>query len=111
MRSAVAGKTTTPSKGYVLLTFRVYPERAQWVSECAELGTASCGDSIEEALANIKDATVLYLNTIEGNGSREKVFRQRGIKVVAGEPPGAAEVRGRARPNELLTAYVHPIAA
>ncbi len=100
-----------PEKGYVVLTFRLYPEGPQWVSECVELGTASCGDTIEEALANIQDATVLYFNTIEENGSRGRVFRDRGVRVMRGEPPPLAEVRGRARPNELLTPYVHAIAA
>ncbi len=104
-------KVEAPPKGYILLTFRVYPEGHQWVSECIELGTTSCGDTIEEALANIKDATVLYLSTIDSNSSRDRIFRDRGIEIVHGEAPQLAEVRGRARPNELLSPYVHVVAA
>jgi predicted RNase H-like HicB family nuclease len=31
------------------------------VAECHEVGTASQGDTIEEALANLREATDLYL--------------------------------------------------
>lgn len=31
------------------------------MAECPEVGTASQGDSIEEALANLREATELYL--------------------------------------------------
>ncbi len=32
-----------------------------YVAECPEVGTVSQGDSIEEALANLREATELYL--------------------------------------------------
>jgi predicted RNase H-like HicB family nuclease len=31
------------------------------VAECPEVGTTSQGDTIEEALANLREATTLYL--------------------------------------------------
>jgi len=36
-------------------------ERALYVAECPELGTVSQGATIEEAVANLKEATELYL--------------------------------------------------
>lgn len=39
----------------------VYQEDELYVAECPEVGTASQGDTIEEALANLKEATELYL--------------------------------------------------
>ncbi|WP_198139214.1 type II toxin-antitoxin system HicB family antitoxin [Crocosphaera chwakensis] len=39
----------------------IYWEEDVYVAECPEVGTASQGDSIEEALANLKEATELYL--------------------------------------------------
>lgn len=39
----------------------IYWEEDVYVAECPELGTASQGDSIEEALTNLKEATELYL--------------------------------------------------
>ncbi|MGQ9584342.1 MAG: type II toxin-antitoxin system HicB family antitoxin [Anaerolineae bacterium] len=32
-----------------------------WVAECPEVGTASQGYTVEEAIANLKEATELYL--------------------------------------------------
>ena len=39
----------------------VYKEDELYVAECPEIGTASHGDTIEEAVANLKEATELYL--------------------------------------------------
>jgi predicted RNase H-like HicB family nuclease len=39
----------------------VYEEDDVYVAECPEVGTSSYGDTIEEALANLKEATELYL--------------------------------------------------
>ena len=40
----------------------VLHQEAEWfVAECPELGTASQGRTLEEALANLREATELYL--------------------------------------------------
>lgn len=39
----------------------IHKEDDLYVAECPELGTVSQGRSIEEALANLKEATELYL--------------------------------------------------
>lgn len=39
----------------------LYKEDDLFVAECPEVGTASQGYTIEEALANLKEATELYL--------------------------------------------------
>ena len=36
-------------------------EEDMYVATCSEIGTVSQGDTIEEALANLKEATELYL--------------------------------------------------
>ena len=55
---ALASMTTaTPQR----LTAILYREDEVYVAECPEVGTASQGDSIEEALANLREATELYL--------------------------------------------------
>jgi predicted RNase H-like HicB family nuclease len=38
-----------------------YWEEDVYVAECPEVGTASQGDTFEEALANLQEATELYL--------------------------------------------------
>ncbi len=39
----------------------VYKEGDIYVAECPEVGTASQGKSIEEAISNLREATELYL--------------------------------------------------
>ncbi|AFZ13925.1 Uncharacterized protein family UPF0150 [Crinalium epipsammum PCC 9333] len=39
----------------------VYWEDDVYVAQCPEMGTASQGDTVEEAIANLKEATELYL--------------------------------------------------
>jgi predicted RNase H-like HicB family nuclease len=39
----------------------LHKEENLYVAECPEIGTASQGPTIEEALANLKEATELYL--------------------------------------------------
>ncbi|MGC9503024.1 type II toxin-antitoxin system HicB family antitoxin [Baaleninema sp.] len=43
------------------LTALIYKEDDMYVAECPEVGTADRGETIEEALANLKEATRLYL--------------------------------------------------
>lgn len=47
------------------LTAVIYPDdQTDWlVAECPELGVASQGKTEEEALANLKEATELYLES------------------------------------------------
>ncbi|MBW4653777.1 MAG: type II toxin-antitoxin system HicB family antitoxin [Kaiparowitsia implicata GSE-PSE-MK54-09C] len=39
----------------------LYWEEDVYVAECPEVGTASQGNTVEEALANLQEATELYL--------------------------------------------------
>ncbi len=39
----------------------VYLEDEVYVAECPEVGTASQGETIEEVISNLKEATELYL--------------------------------------------------
>ena len=43
------------------LTAVLHKEEDMYVAECPEVGTVSQGHSVEEALANLKEATELYL--------------------------------------------------
>ena len=43
------------------LTAVLHKEDDMYVTECPEVGTVSQGYSLEEALANLKEATELYL--------------------------------------------------
>lgn len=43
------------------LTAVLHKEEDLYVAECPEVGTVSQGASVEEAIANLKEATELYL--------------------------------------------------
>ncbi len=43
------------------LTAVIHKEEDMYVAECPEVGTASQGKTIEEAVKNLKEATELYL--------------------------------------------------
>ena len=43
------------------LTAVVHQEGNLYVAECPEIGTVSQGTTVEEAVANLKEATELYL--------------------------------------------------
>ncbi|MCL0036126.1 type II toxin-antitoxin system HicB family antitoxin [Dehalococcoidia bacterium] len=44
-----------------IFTAIIHREENLYVAQCPEVGTVSQGDTIEEALANLKEATELYL--------------------------------------------------
>jgi predicted RNase H-like HicB family nuclease len=71
---------------YVILTFVVEQEGEYQVSKCLELGTASFGNDVDEALENLMDATEVYLNTLEDLGECRRVLEEKGVRVYSYEP-------------------------
>ena len=57
-------RATCQSRG-MKLTAIIYPDsESEWlVAECPEIGTASQGKTEDEALANLREATELYLES------------------------------------------------
>lgn len=51
----------TTEKATQTFTAILHWEEDVYVAECPEVGTASQGESIEEALSNLREATELYL--------------------------------------------------
>jgi len=49
-------------------------EEDLFVARCSEVGTVSQGVSIEEALANLKEATELYLEEFPVEEAKERPF-------------------------------------
>lgn len=58
---AIAGTIALKNKTIYTFTAILYREEDVYVAECPEVGTASQGETIEEALANLQEATELYL--------------------------------------------------
>ena len=53
----------------------VLHQEADWfVAECPEIGTASQGQTLEEALANLREATELYLEEVPEAAPRSRVL-------------------------------------
>ena len=50
------------NKGFAMhqITYVVWKEDDQYVSHCLNVEVASCGDTREEAIANLKEAVTLY---------------------------------------------------
>jgi len=71
--------------GYVAVEVVVTKEGNQYSSWCPEFDIASCGNTPEEAVKNLGDALELYLTTLEEEGERERVFKERGIRVINGD--------------------------
>lgn len=51
-----------------ILTAVLWEEDGVYVSKCPELGVASCGDTPDEALVNLKEAVELYLENAKELG-------------------------------------------
>ena len=43
----------------------LHQEGNLYVADCPEVGTVSQGDTVEEAIANLKEATQLYLEEVQ----------------------------------------------
>ncbi len=49
------------------ITAVLHREEGVFVVECPEVGTLSQGDNVDEALANLEEATELYLEEFPSN--------------------------------------------
>jgi len=52
----------------------VHKEEDLFVAECPEIGTASQGYSVDEAISNLKEATELYLEEVKFTPSRQAII-------------------------------------
>ena len=62
----------------------VHQEDDLYVAECPEVGTVSQGSTVEEAVANLKEATGLYLEEFPRHdelalGTLRGILRQAGV--------------------------------
>ena len=64
------------SIGEIMRTFTavLYREEDMYVAECPEVGTVSQGRTVEEAVANLKEATELYLEEFPLEDGRRPII-------------------------------------
>ncbi|MCH8309261.1 MAG: type II toxin-antitoxin system HicB family antitoxin [Chloroflexi bacterium] len=90
-------------EGIVTLTGIVEKEDDQYVSYCRELGVASCGDTIDEALINLDDAIQVHIDALIETGELLRVFRERSIRIDL--QPTQDEPLVHVPPGKILTTY------
>ena len=73
---------------YIIVTLWITRDGEYFAATCKELGTASFGSTEQEALANVIDATELYLSTLEDLGECSQVLSEKGVRVYSDEPAG-----------------------
>jgi len=97
-------------KGYIVVTVKFVKEGGQWSAVCRELGTATCGDTFEEAREAIEDLMLLHLRTLEDTGTRKEFFKKHGIKFHR-EKPKSIKYKSPLRDGEIITPMTLPVAA
>jgi predicted RNase H-like HicB family nuclease len=82
MRHSVSGPkgARRGMRRYILVKVEIRQEDGQYAAYCPDLGTASCGDTIEEASKNMEEAVLVHLSALEELGEREDFFRRHNIK-------------------------------
>jgi predicted RNase H-like HicB family nuclease len=72
-------KTRQNRKLQLKLSVLVRKEGKQYSSWCPELDVASCGDNVEEACDNLREAIDLYLTALAEEGELTRVLDERGL--------------------------------
>ena len=67
--------------GYITLTGFADKEGEQFASFCRELGTASCGETLEEAFENLRDAVRVHLDALAETGELYRFLRDKGVRI------------------------------
>ncbi len=68
-------------QGYVRLTFQFEREGSDWVGTCVELGTSTFGRSRRRVQRDLTQMVTEYLDVLEEDGTRERIFRENNIAV------------------------------
>lgn len=67
----------------------VWKERKHFVAECPEVGTVSQGKSVDDALANLREATELYLEEFPASPRGRPVLTLLEVHGAAAKAVGA----------------------
>jgi len=72
--------------GYIIVTVRFFREKGQWVGQCLELGTATCGDTWEEVKEAIEEAIELKLGALAEVGELARFLAEHEIPLYPRKP-------------------------
>ena len=71
---------------FVVLTCIFRKEGRRVTAECQELGTTAFGRNLDEAEKRLREAILLYLNTLEDVGERVRFFNEHNIRLYTSYP-------------------------
>jgi predicted RNase H-like HicB family nuclease len=98
------------SKAYIILTAIFKHEEDVWTAECKELGTATFGDTLEEAKDNLREAIELHLNTLEDVGECKRFLDEHGIQIHYDDQPDKMHIPELPfDPSILVSQNIQPI--
>ena len=103
------GHHTEGRNPHIIVTTLIERDGGQYASICPELGVASCGDSIQEAINNLDDAIELYLDHLESAGFLSRVFAEKGIELHRHESDLDESVQRLIPLNVLVKVNRHPL--
>jgi predicted RNase H-like HicB family nuclease len=89
--------------GTVTLTGVIEQEDNQFVAYCRELGTSSCGDTVQEAVHNLDEAIEVHLSGLIETGELERFLRERNIRIEV--QPNSDGPLVRVPPDKIVTTY------
>lgn len=87
------------------LTAILHREEEVYVAECPEVGTVSQGDTVEEALANLREATELFLEECPQPALAPRLLTTFEVSVAPAAIPSAARTSRDWKPAELATPW------
>ena len=90
----------TTASGQISLTLTITEEENGFSALGEETGTASCGDTLDEAVRNIKDAVATELKTMQHLGELERYLSEKGIETHQDKSPRKSVFL---RPNQFVT--------
>jgi predicted RNase H-like HicB family nuclease len=95
-------KEDSKVRRFIRVTIAITEEKGGGFSAvCNELGTASCGDTLDEVRKNILEAIEVHLNALESCGERNRFFKSKNIKLISSE--NRPKTRKISVPSQSLT--------
>jgi predicted RNase H-like HicB family nuclease len=71
------------AEGHVVLRLVFRKEDDAWTGECLELGTATCGDTLEQVHAELAELVELHLHALEKAGELGRFLKANNVKFYA----------------------------
>ena len=97
---------TVEQAQFIVVTGRTDPaEEGGFVSYCPELEVASQGESIDEAIENLKDAIATFIETLLELGDWQDFLNKHNLEVLY-EPPSGHSKKVEIAPGETISALV-----